>query len=271
MQETPAALFFDVDGTLVWHDPSIDVSENIASGVPSPAVADAFRRLRERGHLAFICTGRPMCLVQEPLLALEPAGIVTSAGSCLFMEGKPVFERVIEREVLERTAELLCSLGVPVLLEGSKGCVAFMASEEEARKFPHTVPAMSVEELHERSDMRFSKFSFDNRDLPRLASARAFLDKHFACCDLGLGTSEMTPLGIDKGAGVRNTLAHLGLEGARTFAFGDSENDLAMLSAVEVPVAMGNAMPAVKDVAAHVTAAVQDDGVPAALVHFGLI
>ena len=63
--------------------------------------------------------------------------------------------------------------------------------------------------------------------------------------------------------------AWVGLEG--TFAFGDSENDLPMAGAVETFVAMGNALPSVKDRAAYVTDSVEDDGVVSALEHFGLI
>lgn len=57
----------------------------------------------------------------------------------------------------------------------------------------------------------------------------------------------------------------------RTFAFGDSENDLPMMRVVDHPVAMGNALDSVKQAASYVTASVQEDGVPAALRHFGLI
>ena len=49
-----AVVFFDVDGTLVW-DRSVDDPENsIVDLVPTPAVYDAFERLRDRGHKAFI-------------------------------------------------------------------------------------------------------------------------------------------------------------------------------------------------------------------------
>ena len=57
----------------------------------------------------------------------------------------------------------------------------------------------------------------------------------------------------------------------RTYAFGDSENDLPMLRAVDVPVAMGNALPRVKAMAAYVTDRVEQDGVATGLAHLGLI
>ena len=55
------------------------------------------------------------------------------------------------------------------------------------------------------------------------------------------------------------------------YGFGDSENDGSMLSAVDVAVAMGNALPAVRASADYVTDPVWDDGVATALEAFGLV
>ena len=99
----------------------------------------------------------------------------------------------------------------------------------------------------------------------------ALFESCFDGFDLGLGISEFSVKGIDKGYGVRRALDKLGLSIHGTYAFGDSENDLPMASAVETFVAMGNAMPAVKARAAYVTDSVQNDGIVSALEHFGLL
>ena len=54
-------------------------------------------------------------------------------------------------------------------------------------------------------------------------------------------------------------------------AFGDSDNDLEMLSGVGLGVGMGNATPAVKKVASYITDNNNSDGIAKALSHFGLI
>ena len=89
--------------------------------------------------------------------------------------------------------------------------------------------------------------------------------------DLQFGTYEFSLWGVDKGSGIGAALEHLGHGLAGTYAFGDSENDLPMARSVETFVAMGNALPAVRDRADYVTLSVERDGVPAALEHFGLI
>ena len=54
-------------------------------------------------------------------------------------------------------------------------------------------------------------------------------------------------------------------------AFGDGENDIAMLEYVGIGVAMGNGKEAVKEAADYVTDTVENHGIEKALKHFGLI
>lgn len=269
--DTSSVIFFDVDGTIVWHDPASNAAENVARARPSAAVADAFRLLRERGHKAVICTGRPLCLVQQELLDLEPAGMVLSAGGCLYMDGRVVEEHVIDRDLLEETVRRFMDLGIEVVFEGTDTFAALLPNGGDYTDIPGAVVAHSLDELRALTNMRFSKFSFTNDMLPRLAQISDFLSAHYGRYDLGLGTGECTLLGVDKGAGVRAALSYLGHGIRNTYAFGDSENDLPMLRAVETPVAMGNALDSVKAMAAYVTDTAERDGVATGLAHFGLV
>ena len=54
-------------------------------------------------------------------------------------------------------------------------------------------------------------------------------------------------------------------------AFGDGGNDISMLKAAGVGVAMGNASDDVKSHAAYVTTSASEDGIANALKHFGLV
>lgn len=78
----------------------MDIGEAVHITKPTPRVHEAFRRLRERGHVAFVCTGRPICLIAPSLLELEPAGIISSAGACATIDGKRVFLNSIEPALL---------------------------------------------------------------------------------------------------------------------------------------------------------------------------
>lgn len=76
---------------------------------------------------------------------------------------------------------------------------------------------------------------------------------------------ECTALGVDKGQGVRQLCAILGIDPQRVLAIGDNDNDISMLATVGFGVAMGNATPGVKAVAQWVAPSVGEDGAAVAL------
>ena len=81
---------------------------------------------------------------------------------------------------------------------------------------------------------------------------------------------ELVPTGVTKWTGVAAVLANLGLTPADLVAVGDGANDLEMLSAAGVGVAIGNAGAAVRAVADAVVAANDERGVVEAVERFVL-
>jgi len=273
IETAPAALFFDVDGTIVDSRKAFESDGELSSCAPSPAVCEAFRRLRARGHQAFICTGRTMNIIPPSLLELETAGIICGAGASIYIDGALRFSTHIPAPVLEGAVSRLVDLGVEVVFEGNELSVALMRPGgvyEVIEGIPTAHDLAGIRAL--APAMEFEKISLYNRDVePLLRVDDAFFTRHFTAADLGMGVSELTMHGVDKGSGIRHAVELLGAGSWRTYGFGDSENDLSMLAAVDVPVAMENALPQVKAVASHVTGPVEEDGVVAALEHFGLI
>lgn len=76
---------------------------------------------------------------------------------------------------------------------------------------------------------------------------------------------EVIPRSINKGQGIRDICTVLGFSPQQVIAFGDAENDIPMLRATGVGVAMGNATSAVKEAADVVTLSNNEDGIAAAL------
>ena len=76
---------------------------------------------------------------------------------------------------------------------------------------------------------------------------------------------EVIPRVINKGQGIRDICGVLGLDPKQVIAFGDAENDIPMLRAAGMGVAMGNAAEAVKAAADMVTLSNNEDGIAAAL------
>lgn len=76
---------------------------------------------------------------------------------------------------------------------------------------------------------------------------------------------EFTDNGVDKAHALKHVLEELSLEPKDLIAFGDSGNDVTMLQYAGMGVAMGNAIPAVKEVADTITVTNDEDGIIEAL------
>jgi HAD superfamily hydrolase (TIGR01484 family) len=72
---------------------------------------------------------------------------------------------------------------------------------------------------------------------------------------------ELNPIGVSKASGMIDICRLLGIEMSEVIAMGDSLNDLAMIRAAGLGVAMGNAQDELKQAADLVTVSNTDDGV----------
>lgn len=267
-----AVLFFDVDGTLTSFDPDDMTDKDFTAVRPSRAVIEAFHHLRDAGHKAFICTGRPLWLVADGLRALNPAGIVAMAGATLEVEGRVVHEDCFDEDIVEEFARRVVDADIEVFFEANAATFALEPAGVERSSLIGTSVVHGVEEMRIDGRLRVGKVCLNEPGLARVANDDGFIDRNFELCNTGGQNRELSPKGIDKGVGVARALEYLGREGnACTFGFGDSGNDLGMLAAVETAVAMGNAMPEVKALADYVTDDVAHDGAVTAMRHFGLI
>lgn len=267
-----AVLFFDVDGTLTSFDPDDMTDKDFNAIHPSKAVVDAFGRLRNAGHQAFICTGRPLWLVADGLRALNPAGIVAMAGATLEVEGRVVHEDCFDEDIVEEFARRITVAGGEALFETNGATYSLEPVGVEQSFLLGAGVVHGVDQMRVDGHLRVGKVCINACDLARVANDDGFIDREFELCNTGGQNRELSPKGIDKGVGVARALEYLGRAGnARTFGFGDSGNDLGMLAAVETAVAMGNAMPEVKALADYVTDDVAHDGTVTAMQHFGLI
>lgn len=115
------------------------------------------------------------------------------------------------------------------------------------------------------------KIQFFTRDLDLRAQVLRSCAERFpgtaasASCPNNVGINSAA---ATKGAALLGLCRVLGVAPSETMAFGDGLNDVAMLRAAGVGVAMGNAVDAAKDAADLVTASCDDAGVAAALERF---
>ena len=113
----------------------------------------------------------------------------------------------------------------------------------------------------------------EDRELRINAAIRADLAERFPEIKVTSSCWNNLELNLDsanKGQSLRRFAEHLGLTLQNCISFGDGLNDLSMIEAAGVGVAMANAVPEIKAAAQYVTSSNDEDGVAAALVHFGL-
>lgn len=253
-----AIVFLDVDGTLTS-----------GGGEPTPRVLEALQKLKDNGHLAFLCTGRPLCNLWPSLRSAPLAGMITLAGGYVLVGGRVIQELVIPEGLLRRTVEEMTVLGMEALFEGTEGCCVLSPSDTGFEGHVRVDGLAGMERHFPKLD--FSKIVFSDSELPKLRRKRAFFEAHYRLFDIAVGYHEITVGEINKRDAILKVLEELGRDTRRTFGIGDSENDVGMLRTVETPIVMGNALPAVRDMGKYITGTVLADGAVDALAHFGLI
>ena len=177
-------------------------------------------------------------------------------GQVIYVDGRLVRELTIDGDVLEEVARFLtdwegAALGVYDIdrVTGiSDGEVAYVGAtaaelERHAHAFPHPytfvghVARPSYTKTNVRCDLSPERMEALAAGLKRRFGG----DLTFVSPMAGGPFIDILPAGWDKGRAVEEIIDILGLAPDEVVAFGDSENDLAMLAAVGHPVAVANA------------------------------
>ena len=251
--------FFDADGTLVPND---------AQHSPSPAVCAALAALRRAGHKTFLCPGRTLCGIGPALLSAGFDGVVAGAGAYIRLDGECIYHHVIPTTLLRATVEAILRCRVSCLLEGT---YHFYYAGQGSRRLPWDFPRIACA-ADVTGNESVEKFTAHVSEPGEFEPLRAFLAPRYEIYGTDSGMFfEMALKGQDKASAIRRLCARCGVPPEDTVAFGDSRNDLAMLRAAGMGVAMGNAPADVRAAARLVTGTVEEEGVPAALRQLALI
>ena len=79
---------------------------------------------------------------------------------------------------------------------------------------------------------------------------------------------EIFPSGVDKGEALREICRNLEIDRNEVVAFGDHELDIPLIEAAGIGIAMGNAIPELKEKADFVTKTNNEAGISYALEHY---
>jgi len=270
-------VFIDIDGTLVGYD----------SKIP-PSALKALKMAQANGHKMIIASGRSYGMIYPDLLeAVDFDGIIASGGACVIVDGKVIFESLIEGDDLNFVIDYFKKNGINYLLLTKDEIYAepvfnkYVIPEMIAAGYNKALVMQAYGRNVEVEDVRAIKGGeklsyFTSPYLPdRIASD---LDGRFYVVDFSVGKvnnnsyfGEMNNAGVTKASGIDEYLAHIGGSIEDTIAIGDSANDLEMLEHAGIAVAMGNGTDTAKEAADFVTTDVDKDGIYNAFVRLGLI
>jgi Cof subfamily protein (haloacid dehalogenase superfamily) len=253
---------FDLDGTVLRRDLAI-----------TPATIAALDALRERGLKLVVATGRRFEGAYEHAERLGFGGedpVICYGGSMVRrMNGETLLHRTLPRdlgvEVLEWAAER--GLHARVFVDGkivvspeTSAAIEFLRRSEEPNIEVVESPAGWLEGGGEEP----TKLVIVDRpdDVPKwLESARnAFAGRLFVTRSLPHYV-EIGGLEGTKSKGLRFLCDRLGIDPARTLAFGDADNDIDMLRFAGLGVAVGGMTEEVRAAADEVAPPADEDGV----------
>jgi HAD superfamily hydrolase (TIGR01484 family) len=204
-----------------------------ADGKVPQALESALERCRASGHALFLVTGRRFETVSLGTLGDLFTGIVWENGA-----------------VLAHTAS-----GEVYLPFGELNPPLLKALEEAGIPFERGLAIAATWLPHDK-------------DVWRVLSTHPYGSG--ASVEYNKGAVMIVPAGSAKGAGLERLLTICGFSARNLAAFGDAENDLSLLNVAEVRVAVGDAVPAVRDLADVVAVAGGPAGVLEVLEQYPL-
>lgn len=243
------AVFFDWDGTLS------------ADGLHvSPENRNAIRRLQEKSHLAFLCTGRAYSFIPEEALKFGFDGIVCGAGCHIIIGDKTIFHTFIPEPVVREV--FLHFLKKPegyCWLEGEDSMFLIRTEPSSDSRWPR---------LEKPED--FDRF-VTGHPITKLTlgetleeDSKALLAQHFSLISQ-IGYHEAVLKGHNKATGIEKALNYFHLTQENSVGVGDSRNDLDMLRYTALGIVMGTAPEEVKKEADRITGSAEENGVAQAL------
>lgn len=262
--------FFDIDGTLAWQDPKLaqelPEDERDLSPYPNEAVSQAIRDFVAKGNMAFICTGRTLSCIHPKLLELPWTGIVCLAGGYVELEGHVIRDLAMTPGMLQRLAPILEQSDEVIRFEGLNGVVRMSADAPDAPGYARTV-GDAITQLQHYSAYKILM----STSLANCIAQNQALESLLCFNELELEVTEISPRECTKREGIQSVLDALDPNHGTVYGIGDASNDISLMNAVDVGIAMGNAPDYLKKRADYITDSVDHDGVIKALEHFGLV
>lgn len=237
------AIFLDVDGTLVSFD---------THRVPQSAI-EALQQVHESGIKIIIATGRAFTDLHELEEIPYDAVIALNGSDCVLRDGTPISRKQIPEKDFQRVLVLAQHYGFALAIETNKGIFVNELNPtviELARLVNHPTPPVADIEKEFMGGECCQLCIYCDEEMEKEVMAQL----------PGLSVSRWNPFfadvnvaGVNKAMGINEFASYYGFDVSGTIAFGDGGNDISMIRAAGMGIAMGGASEAVKSVADYIT------------------
>lgn len=253
----PYIFFLDIDDTILYKKNKDD------QGTVSQRVLNTIQKAREMGHKVFINTGRAPSYFTPPVKALKVDGFVCGCGAYGLKNGKILFQYDFPNNAAIRLLKKFSYPGAPgIVVEGVDRIFRYRNSYWKPEK--DWILGTTLEEFEEYlSRDKIVKISIcqdiDPAVIPELEKDFFVIHhptEHYTECCIK---------GCSKATGIERVMESYGLPLSRSVAIGDSENDLEMIQAAGIGIAMGQAKTEIKALADRVTLTILQDGAATAI------
>ncbi|WP_342463140.1 Cof-type HAD-IIB family hydrolase [Ureibacillus sp. FSL K6-8385] len=252
-------LFFDVDGTLY----------NSKKQLP-PSAKEAIFKAKRNGYEVAIATGRAPFMIQPILKELEIDTFVTFNGQYVVYKNEVIFTDSVPKEDLSKILEFGSERNHPAVFIDDRKMIATAPGnkkiEESLKSLRYPYPKINPHFYKDNVVYQTLIFMEENEETiyHQTFSNVKFVRWHPYSCDI-------LPKNGSKARGIQKVLEKMDVPIENAIAFGDGLNDIEMLQAAGIGVAMGNAKEQVKEVADVVGGHVDDDGLAKVMKQLDII
>lgn len=251
--------FFDIDGTLTDRNPGGEIPQS---------THETLEKLKENGHFVAIATGRSECMAKEFANKVHINNMVHDGGNGLTVDGKIVYIKPLDRDKALKVIHECIDKDIPF-------CISI---DNTLVRYSHNDAFVD----HTKEDAFFNLQVISNLDYDHLdeihkifiglyPDEEALLESRNELGYSRYHTNHIIIEPDDKVQGIKDMISYLGASFDDVVVFGDGHNDLTMIQAAPLSIAMGNAIDELKEIATFVTKRSDDDGIEYACRHFGWI
>lgn len=274
-------IYLDIDGTL--RDEQI--------GIPKSAVW-AIHQCKLKGIQIVICTGRNPASIQNDVKELPTDGTISGGGCYIVFHKTHFWKKHFSNYLLEEVLFLASKWNLSFALESEQNIyMGKNAADFYKYDFQHKIS--QIETQGKKTIIKSNKINYENNiddfwkepqkvhkicifgSKEKIIQTEKVLSPKTEIIQIKEWNQqwylELLPKGCNKGSAITWLNHRLGISKNQSMSFGDSENDISMLEATGVAVAVENSSSYVKSFASSICEPLTEDGIYKELLRRNLI